>query len=151
MLYPIFPRLERDVLVFHGKSRQRFHLGWLAPSQTLADLKNHLSSKFGFGNHFIAWDDADQVLSWRKLTSFNDQYHLRVFSDGEIRGHYERTPEGSPVSHFLEKGEEERKEDFEKFLAGYVVDKQYPRKLNKDDGVSEGEPEITYADSSLGK
>ena len=32
----------------------------------------------------MAWTDKDQVLSWRKLVNFQEQYHLRVFKDGEI-------------------------------------------------------------------
>ena len=76
VIYKIFPFLEKTFLVFHKKDRQRFHLGWLHPEKSLADLKKHLAEKWGFGNHFIAWEDTDQVLSWRKLTSFKEQFHL---------------------------------------------------------------------------
>jgi hypothetical protein len=150
-VYYVFPWIERHLLVFHGKIRQRYLIGWLAPDKTLADLKEHLSTKFGFGNHFVAWEDADQVLSWRKLDSFNDQYHLRVFKDGEIRGHYERTPEGATIDHFLEHGEEQRRDDFDKFLDGFIVHQPYQREITREHGSSHREPQFTYRHSIQGK
>ena len=89
-LYPIFPYIEHLFVFIHKRTRQRFHVGWLAPETTLEAMKEHLSKKYGFGNHFIAWEDQGQVLSWRKLDGFDYQFHLRVFADGEIRGHYEK-------------------------------------------------------------
>jgi len=120
LLYPIFPHVEHLFVFAHKKRRQRFHIGWIAEGKTLEEMKHHLSTHYGFGNHFVAWEDPDQVLSWRKLVGFDYQYHLRVFSDGELRGHYERTPEAAPVDHFLEKGEEARTRDFLKFLGPFV-------------------------------
>src|SRR3989344_2482418 len=97
-IYKFFPSFQHGLLktglIHHNRGRQRFHIGYLAPGRTLEELKQHLHSKWGFGNHFVAWGDDDQVLSWRKLMDFNHQYHLRVFKDGEIRGHFEYTPEG---------------------------------------------------------
>ena len=83
-LYPVFPYLQWPFSIFHG-GRQPYRLGWLAPGHTLEELKAHLA-KQGFGNHFVAWDDTGQVLSWRKFDGFEWQYHLRVFDDGEVRG-----------------------------------------------------------------
>ncbi len=120
-IYVIFPWIERRLLFLHEKIRQRYHIGWLAHGKSLEDLKQHLISKWNFHNHFVAWEDRDQVLSLRKLVSFDEQYHLRVYNDGEIKGHYEFTPESKPIRHFLEVGEVEKKEDFLKFLEGYYI------------------------------
>jgi hypothetical protein len=124
-IYPVFPHIERYFLFAHKKNRQRFHIGWLPEGKTLHQMMDHLSTHYGFGNHFVAWEDTDQVLSWRKLVGFEYQYHLRVFADGEIRGHYERTPEASPVDHFLEKGEQAKIKDFLRFLGPYVSSERY--------------------------
>ncbi|MDP2789051.1 MAG: hypothetical protein Q8O46_03315 [bacterium] len=113
------------------KFRQKYHIGWLAPERTLEDLKLHLHGQWGFGNHFVAWTDKGQVLSWRKLTD-SSQYHLRVFEDGEIRGHYEYTPEGHPLAHLRNKGEKNMEEDFLKFLGDFVVSQKYVSKLEID-------------------
>lgn len=142
-LYTIFPFLERSVLFLHTKERQRFHLGWLAPGKTLAGLKQHLAAQ-GFGNHFVAWEDSDQVLSWRKLVSFEKQYHLRVFTDGEIRGHFELTPEAAPVKHFLEDGEEDRQAEFATFLGEFLTKEKYISKLTPDTTVPTPDSEITF-------
>ncbi len=134
--YPFFLPIQRFFLkhgiVYHESKRQRYHIGWLAPGKTLEELKLHLHAKWGFGNNFVAWTDTDQVLSWRKLTDFQGQYHLRVFKDGEIRGHFEYTPEAHPLKHFLEKGEANRRQDFLKFLGDFVVDGIYISHLEVD-------------------
>lgn len=128
-IYRFFPTFQRILLkwhiIWHNNGRQRYHIGWLAPGKTLEGLKKHLHLQWGFGNHFIAWTDSGQVLSWRKLADFNDQYHLRVFSDGEMRGHYEFTPEGHPFGHLDEKSESFRKKDFLKFLGNFVVKQKH--------------------------
>jgi hypothetical protein len=124
-IYYIFPRVQnflvKSHLIWHDKERQKFHIGWVAPDKTLKDVENHLHEKWNFGNHFVAWVDSGQVLSWRKLIDFNYQYHLRIFSDGEIRGHYEYTPESKPIDHFTEVDEEARIEEFKKFLGEFAV------------------------------
>ena len=146
-IYRFFPALQKALLkwhlVFHEKGRQRYHIGWLAKGKTLAELKRHLHSKWGFGNHFIAWGDEGQVLSWRKLADFKDQYHLRVFSDGEIRGHYEYTPESHPIAHFDEKDETFRKKEFLKFLGDFVTSESHPMHLHMDPDAYNPDSEIS--------
>ncbi len=146
-IYRFFPMLQKDLLkwglVWHEKKRQKYHLGWLAPHKTLGGLKKHLNEKWGFGNHFVAWTDTGQVLSWRKLESFSRQYHLRVFEDGEIRGHYEFTPEEHPVDHFAENGETEHKADFIKFLGDFVVQEKYISHLTMDPDAYNPDSEVT--------
>lgn len=146
-VYKFFPTFQKILLkqgfVWHNRGRQRYHIGWLAPGRTLEDLKRHLHDKWGFGNHFIAWEDDSQVLSWRKLANFRDQYHLRVFSNGEIRGHFEITPEAHPVEHFEEKGEEERKVDFLKFLGDFVTQEKSISHLKVDPDAYNPDSEIS--------
>ncbi|MEK7060221.1 MAG: hypothetical protein AAB970_01205 [Patescibacteria group bacterium] len=145
-IYGVFLPIQRFLLkygiIHHQIQKQRYHIGWLAPGKTLEGLKLHLHSKWGFGNHFIAWTDSGQVLSWRKLTDFEDQYHLRVFEDGEIRGHFEYTPEAHPIEHLEEKGETDKKEDFLKFLGDFVVKEKYISKLKMDPNAYNPESEI---------
>ena len=71
---------QKLFLRFHEKGRQRYHIGYLALGKTLEELKQHLNSKWGFGNHFIAWPDDGQVLSWRKLADF----YIEVFDCMDI-------------------------------------------------------------------
>lgn len=143
LLYPIFPQIEHMFLFLHEKKRQKYHIGWLAPHHTLAGLKKHLAKKWGFGNHFVAWEDSSQVLSWRKLTSFNEQYHIRLYSNGEIRGHYEYTPEAAPVRHFLEMGERAKTKDFLNFLGTFVTTKRHTSKVKPDTTVTQ-DSEVTF-------
>lgn len=142
--------MEHLFLPFHEKRRQPYHIGWLAPNKSLADLKRHLSSKWGFGNHFVAWEDTDQILSWRKLDSFDEQYHIRVFNDGEIRGHFEFTPESAPLKHFFAYHYEfmPKRHDFLHYLDGYIVFQKYPRKVFPDKTVKDGDSaEIVFEDA----
>lgn len=147
-IYKFFPTLQRGLLrvhfIWHDQKRQRFHIGWLAPGKTLGGLKKHLHEKWGFGNHFVAWSDPEQVLSWRKLEDFNHQYHLRVFSDGEIRGHYEYTPEGHPIEHFDERGEGFHRGQFLKFLGEFVTNKKHPMHLKIDPDAYNPDSEIAF-------
>lgn len=135
--------LLKTHLIWHEDKRQKYHIAWLAPGKTLAELKKHLHEKWGFGNHFVAWTDSGQVLSWRKLENFSDQYHLRVFKDGEIRGHFERTPEAHPMDHFKERGETEHKKEFLKFLGDFAVEKKHISHLKMDPGAYNPDSEIT--------
>lgn len=143
-VYKFFPTFQKLFLWFHEKGRQRYHIGWLAEGKTLEQLKQHLHGKWGFGNHFVAWPDEGQVLSWRKLENFQLQYHLRVFQDGEIRGHHEYTPEAHPVAHFDEKGEDFHRKEFLKFLGEFVTQTKIPNiNLKMDPNAYDPESEIS--------
>jgi len=147
VIYKFFHVAQVDLLrtgfIKHTDKKQKYHIGWLAPGKTLEELKRHLHEKWGFGNHFVAWTDEGQVLSWRKLVDFNDQYHLRVFENGEMRGHFEYTPEGHPIDHFIEKGEVDKTEDFLKFLGDYVVQEKYISHLKMDPDAYNPDSELT--------
>lgn len=146
-IYHFFLKMQNFLLrthvIRHDVGRQPYHIGWLAPGKTLEDLKLHLHKEWGFGNHFVAWTDNEQVLSWRKLINFNEQYHIRVFSDGEIRGHYEYTPEGHPIDHLTERGEKDAKKEFLDFLGEYVVTEKYISNLAMDPNAYNPDSELT--------
>lgn len=119
-----FHNYWRDVLLSVGilkhEVRQHYALGVLAPGKKLEDLLKYLESK-GWGNHFIAWKDEGEVIGIRKLEGFERQYHIRVFQNGEVRGHYEYTPECHPRWHLKEVGMESRHEEFLKELEGWII------------------------------
>jgi hypothetical protein len=125
VIYPAHNRTRDILLATHlirppYKGRQDYVLGFLAPGKKIEDFLQYLASQ-KFGNHFIAWDDDGQVASLRRLEDFKWQYHLRIFKDGEVRGHYELTPESHPFKHYGKKGQEPRREKFEEFLGDWVI------------------------------
>ena len=68
------------------QGRQNYLLGKLAPGESIESFVEFLLDK-GFGNHFVAFDDEGQVASLRYTPDFKHQYHVRIFKDGEVRGH----------------------------------------------------------------
>lgn len=127
-----FHNYWRDTLLSLGlikhEGRQNYVIGMLAPGKNIDDFLEYLVGH-EWANHFIAWKDQDEIVSVRKLVDFERQYHLRIFSDGEIRGHYEYTPESHPRWHMKEVGQEFREEDFLQFLEEWVVTPGIPMTL----------------------
>lgn len=126
IIYPLH-NTGRDALLATGvirhpypSGRQDFILGNLVASRSVEDFVEYLGTQ-GFFNHFIAWRDSGEIVSVRRPVSFEWQYHLRIFADGEVRGHYEYTPESHPVWHMREVGQEERREEFLEFLGDWIV------------------------------
>lgn len=107
-------------IIRHTVSRQDFLLGRIAPGQTMREFISHCV-KQGYANHFVAWRDDGQLVSLRYLDGFSYQYHLRIFKDGEVRGHFEYTPEYRPVSHILEVGLEDRRHVFYEHLGDRIT------------------------------
>ena len=140
---PVRKFLLKIGIIWHKKGRQKISYRMAYSWQDIRWIKKHLHDKWGFGNHFIAWIDQDQVLSWRKLTDFEDQYHLRIYKDGEICGHFEFTPEAHPLEHLEEKGEMNKREDFLKFLSDFVVQEKYISHLKMDPNAFDPKSEIT--------
>lgn len=103
--------------------RQPFLLGSLKKELSVREAKRLLLAA-GFFMNRLAYPDPGQVLSMRRLhnTMPDHQYHLRVFSDGEIRGHFELTPEDHPWKHLDEWLMEPRYEEFGGYIAS-VLDK----------------------------
>jgi hypothetical protein len=114
----------RDILLKLGilrhAGRQQYLLGHLTSGKNTADFLRYISTQ-QFGNHFIAWKDEGQVAGLRRLENFEWQYHLRIFENGEVRGHYEQTPESHPIKHLREVGMEPRREDFLRFCGDWVT------------------------------
>lgn len=107
---------------YYPQGRQPYVLGRLSPEITLQEFVSRMIEK-GFGNHFTAWEDRGQVVSLRYMEDFKYQYHLRIFEDGEVRGHYEYTPECHPILHMRMEGVpfEERREKFLEFLGDQII------------------------------
>ncbi len=100
--------------------RQPFLIGHLSPDTTIEVFIDHLVAH-GFGAHCIAWLDKGEVASLRLVENFVYQYHIRIFEDGEVRGHYEFTPECHPIKHLRALEQQPRREVFRQFVRGFVV------------------------------
>ena len=126
IITPVYP-LFRDILRMVGykpyPARQDYHIGWLNPKKTLEQFQKFLES-LGFCKNKIAWIDDGEILSLRLKENFRYQYHVRLFNDNEIRGHYELTPEYSPLDHLRDLETTEKKEEFNKLLNGWLVENQ---------------------------
>lgn len=81
--------------------------------------KNLLENK-GFEKAKLSWKDTDEILNMRLLDK-EFQYHLRLFNDMEIRGHYEYASEAHPWWHINEKIFENRSDFFKKILGDYLI------------------------------
>lgn len=94
-------------------------MGRISSGKTIEDLEKHLKNK-GFEHHPLAWVDDGEVLGMRYPENFHQQYHIRVFEDGSVHGHYETTVESHPIAHIQEWGMEPRQEEFLRFLEDCV-------------------------------
>ncbi len=103
-----------------NRGRQPFVLGKIAPHFSLEQFVAYLVEK-GFGYHRIAWEDDGEVVSLRRVQDFERQYHIRIFEDGEVRGHYEYTPECYPLLHLWDIGRESKREEFLELLGNAVT------------------------------
>lgn len=124
------------------QGRRPYHVGWLAPDKSLDDLKLFLHNQWGFGRNIMHVDEPGLVLSWQKVTPDHGSYNIRVYSDGEIRGHYEVIPETGVLERKEDKGEAETKEEFLRFLDGFSVDKKFVTALTPSPSDHDPKPEI---------
>ena len=81
--------------------RQHYLLGHLNSNYNKDALAGLLTDN-GFEPALIAWRDPGEILSMRKIEKHIFQYHIRLFIDGEIRAHYEYSPESHPIDHLME-------------------------------------------------
>jgi hypothetical protein len=102
------------------EGRQNYLLGHIAPTLSLQEFVEHLIGQ-GFAKFHVAWKDSGETVSLRRVENFTHQYHIRIFADGEVRGHYEFTPECYPFSHLKAVGQEHRPEEFAKLFGHRVV------------------------------
>jgi len=118
VVYKSYPHLLRVLERFKVHSgRQEFHIGFIKTD--LEKLRKHLISK-GFEEAILAWTDTDEVLSMRNVDKKIYQHHVRVYKDGEVKGHYEYSPEGRPFKHVLESCFKAEKKYFKKLLEKYL-------------------------------
>lgn len=120
-VHPLLQEIARPVRGMRGKLKRQTHLlGVLTAERDFGEFLDHLT-KLGYRRHDVAWRDPDQILSVRLVENFEWQYHLRVYNDGEVRGHYELTPESYPFKHLVSAHKEERREVFMEHLDGWLV------------------------------
>lgn len=112
--------IERRYAKYRPNGRQEFLLGHVAPNETIESVVEYLIGK-GYGNHFVALRDQGEVIGLRYVSNFRHQYHIRIFEDGEVRGHYEYTTECHPFLHDKQIGFEARTEEFLKLLGNKIV------------------------------
>lgn len=126
VITPIHPYV-RDILlslgIIYHSGRQRYSLGFIAPHSSVKKLVTHLVSN-GYGNHFVAWVDDGELISLRYTVDFRHQYHIRIFSDWEVRAHFEYTPECHPLLHMREEDVEHRREEFLALLREHILTHQ---------------------------
>lgn len=111
---PYHPKVRDSVIalsLIKNRGRQPYLLGTIAPHLSVEEFVSHLMKK-GYAYHRVAWEDDGEVVSVRKVPNFERQYHIRVFEDREVRGHFEYTPECYPIAHLWDVGREDRREEF---------------------------------------
>ena len=118
--HPYIRDLALSAGIVKHTGRQDYLLGRIGPNETVESFVAFLIRR-GYGNHFIAWKDDNEIVSLRYIENFKYQYHIRIFEDGEVRGHYELTPEAHPIKHLQEIGQESRREEFLRLFGDRVV------------------------------
>lgn len=121
IIYIIYPPILRvlEALHFHNK-RQEFLLGMLGLKCTPQDFQKFLVEK-GFFKAILAWQDPGEVLSLRKIDNKKFQYHIRLFNDREIRGHYEFSSERNPFKHIFNIGFQDRRDYIKSLVDDYLA------------------------------
>ncbi len=97
---PLHYLLRNSLVAFNvfEQGKPKDFLGKIAPHSSIREFVEFLV-KQGYGNHFVAWKFKGEVVSLRYVENFAHQYHIRVFSNGSVCGHYEHTPESRPFTH----------------------------------------------------
>lgn len=107
-------------VIWHDRGRQNYLLGKVSDHVPLEKFVEHLVQN-GYGNHHVAWEDEDEIINLRKTEGFEYQYHVRIYADGEVRGHFEYTPECYPILHMKEADMEARRDHFLKLMEGKIT------------------------------
>lgn len=130
---PLHPYIRDGLLklhLIHHHGRQPFHIGWLAPNDTAQDLRDYLVKQKGFEDHFPCWIDDGETVDLRLRQNFDWQYHLRIFEDGEVRGHHEYTPESKPIAHLMDRDSTACTKEFMNLLGTWVVQDERSKALS---------------------
>ena len=120
LLRTLFPWIETLCRPLRTDLRQEYLLGRV-DTEHIQALTAHLYT-WGFEDMVFAWVDNGQITSLRKMDGLYFQYHVRIFNDGEVRGHYEYTPEAAPLKHLRRVGREARIRELQAFLGDHTVD-----------------------------
>lgn len=122
-LYTPFHPVLRDMLLDMGivdhTGRQNYLIGHIDPSK-IRDFVDHLIGK-GYGNHFIAWIDQGEIVGLRYVKDFRTQYHIRIFEDGEVRAHFEYTPECYPILHMKAINQRDCREEIMPIVSEHII------------------------------
>ena len=130
---PMHPHVRNGLLackLVRHSGRQPFLIGYLASGVTYQFFIEKIE-EIGYREHLLAWKDDDEVVSLRLSDGFTHQYHLRIFSDGEVRGHYEYAPEAYPVAHLARVHFRDEREFFLQQFQEYVIPAYEPPKKEK--------------------
>ncbi|MFA5841896.1 MAG: hypothetical protein WC835_02995 [Candidatus Paceibacterota bacterium] len=119
------------------KGRQDYLLGIIAPGVETKDFISFLTEK-GYGKHSVALKDEGELISLRYLDNFVYQYHIRIFKDREVRGHYEYTPECYPIAHWFKRGVEARREEFLELFGEMIIPFKNPDLDGDDNNPQDG-------------
>ena len=120
---PYHPTVRDSVIalnVVKNYGRQPYLLGAIAPHISIEDFVGFLVDN-EYAYHRVAWEDEGEVVSLRHVKDFVFQYHVRVFSDRQVRGHYEYTPECYPLRHLFDVGLEDRREEFLRLFGERII------------------------------
>ena len=120
---PCHPTVRDSIIalnVIKNYGRQPYLLGKIAPDLSVEGFISFLVEK-GYAYHRVAWEDEGEAVSLRYVENFIYQYHIRVFEDGEVRGHYEYTPECYPFLHLWDIGREHKRDEFLKLFGDRVI------------------------------
>lgn len=119
VIYKIYPPVLRVLEKLKVHNYRQPYLIATKENIDIERLRNHLE-KEGYEDVILAWKDPGEVLGMRKVDEEKFQYHIRLFEDGEIRGHYEYSSEGNPIGHIFERHFEERPEYFRALLRDFI-------------------------------
>ncbi len=101
--------------------REKYPIGFI-DKKKIEQVKDYLLKR-GFEINIFAWTDLGQVYSLAKPDRKIYHYHLRIFNDGEVRGHYEYNGMERPIKHVLELFLAPRSNYFKKLLKKYLIKK----------------------------
>ncbi len=121
---PVWPvsrmLMGKGRIVWREKDKDRKHIGYLRSDKTFREFRAFMK-KQGFKKHYIAYKDVEELFSLRKIHNIKFQYHLRVYKNRRLTGHYEMAPETNPLKHLREVGLETKKEDFLNILGDWIT------------------------------
>jgi len=83
--------------------RQPYFIGWISPARLWTRYYKKLLYEYFYQDNHLSFCDKDEVFNVRRLKEQDGkryQIHLRGFEDGELRAHYEISPEADPIRHY---------------------------------------------------